>query len=90
MRSLVFSIALLLAGCATGPRPVKIETVERVVEVQRPCPVAKPARPAKVGTLPANVLDTVKLLAAKLLEYAGPGGYADKADAALTLCTGAR
>jgi hypothetical protein len=86
MRWSVFS-ALLLAGCADGPRPVKVVVQEKIVEVQRPCPVTVPARPAPIGALPANARDALRIAAAKLLEFAGPGGYADKADAALVICT---
>lgn len=86
MRWLVFS-ALLLTGCADGPRPVKVVVQEKIVEVQRPCPVTVPARPAPIGALPTNARDALRIAAAKLLEWAGDGGYADRADAAIAICT---
>ncbi len=86
MRAILPAAMLLLAGCAGGPRPVDMQIVERVVEVQRPCPMTAPTRPAKIGPLPVNAIDALKLVGAKLLEYAGPGAYADRADAAIAIC----
>jgi hypothetical protein len=86
MRWLVFS-ALLLAGCGHTQQGVRIETVEVVKEVQRPCPVTAPERPAPVGALPSNARDALRIVSAKLLEYVGPGGYADRADSAIGICT---
>jgi hypothetical protein len=82
---------ILLAGCAsssTTPPAVEIPTVEVVKEVQRPCPVTKPDRPAPLARpLPTDPVQLAALLTLKLLEYAAPGGYADRADAAIATCT---
>lgn len=78
---------LLLAGCSNGPRPERVVIQEKVVEVQRPCPVTAPDRPAPVGALPSDARDAVLILSAKLLEWAGDGAYADRADAAIAICT---
>jgi len=81
---------ILLAGCSSTnrtPPAVEIRTVEKVVEVQRPCAVTVPARPAKLARpLPTDTTALSALLAAKLLEYSGAGGYADRAEAALAIC----
>ena len=84
-----------LAGCGehpggipAPPPAVEVRTVEVVKEVQRPCPVEVPQRPAKLpGTLPEDAVALAALLGRKLDEYAGPGKYADKADSALRKCT---
>ena len=81
----------MLSACATtrGSLPaVEIRTVEVVKEVQRPCPVAIPERPAPlVRPLPEDSTQLSALLGLKLAEYAGPGGFADRVLAALVLCT---
>lgn len=90
-RVLLAAFPLLLAACGANPnaRPaVEIRTVERVVEVAKPCPVTKPDRPAKLSRpLPSDSVALAALLGAKLLEYDGPGGFADRALAALNTCT---
>lgn len=82
---------ILLAGCSRAnriPPAVEIRTVDRVVEVQRPCAVTIPARPAKLQRpLPTDTTALAAILGAKLLELMGPGGYVDRADAALQSCT---
>ena len=84
---------LLLAGCAhvAAPTPaveVRYQTVTR--EVQQPCPVAVPQRPAPLATpLPSSVEQLAALLGAKLAEWAGPGGYGERADAAIRTCVAA-
>lgn len=79
-----------LAGCASGitpPPAIEIRTVTKTVEVQKPCPVTIPQRPAKLATpLPNDAVRLAALLGAKLVEWAGPGGYGDRADAALRKC----
>lgn len=85
MRWLVCSL-FLLAGCA-HQQGVRVETVEVVKEVQRPCPASKPDRPAPVGALPSNARDALRIVTAKLLEYVGPGGYAERAEKAIDICT---
>lgn len=80
-----------LAGCAgsnSPPPAVQIKTVERVVEVAKPCPAKKPDRPAKlVRPLPTDAVALAAVLGAKVLEYDGDGGFADRALAALDICT---
>lgn len=85
MRWLIFS--LLLAGCAQGPGAVEVRTVEVIKEVMVPCPAVAPARPAKLGPLPADAAGALLVVSAKLLEYAGAGGYADRAEDALSTCS---
>lgn len=80
--------SLALAGCATGPRPVEVRIQERTVEVMRPCPVTAPERPAPITDLPANARDALRVVVAKLLEWQGAGGYADRAEAAIAVCVG--
>ncbi|AHE55992.1 hypothetical protein [Sphingomonas sanxanigenens] len=71
------------------PSPgIRVETVEVVREVQRPCPVTPPVRPAPLERpLPADAAALAALLGARLAEWAGPGGYGDRAAAALAICT---
>lgn len=88
MRLIIISVAALaLAGCATTGQPTRVETVEVIKEVQVPCPAQRPARPAPLGPLPADLETLAALLAAKVKEYAGPGAYADQADAIMARCT---
>lgn len=83
--------ALALAGCATKPLPapaVEVRFQDRLVEVQRPCPAKRPDRPSALARpLPDTPAQLIDLLTAKLTEWAGAGGYGDKADAAIALCT---
>jgi hypothetical protein len=66
----------------------KVVYQEARVEVPRPCPVTKPVRPKPLTRpLPSDPARLVDLLAGKLLEWAGAGGYGDKADAAISTCT---
>jgi hypothetical protein len=66
---------------------------DRLVEVQRPCPVKRPVRPGDAKThglarpLPTDLGALVDLLLAKLKEWDGPGKYGDQADTAITTCT---
>jgi hypothetical protein len=92
--SMKYAIPLLflsLAGCGAGvvpPPAVEIRTVTKTVEVQKPCPVTVPVRPAPLAKpLPTDLGKLVAVLGAKLVEYAGSGAYADRADAALRKCT---
>lgn len=89
MRAIIPALFLVLAGCgATTPPPaVEIRTVEVLKEVQRPCPAKKPARPGPLlRPLPTDAIQLAAVLALKLREYAEPGGYADRADAAIEVC----
>lgn len=79
---------LALAGCfGNDERPaVKVETVERVVEVQKPCPATEPVEPAPLGELPSNANALIATLAAKLAEYTAPGKYVDQVRAYVRAC----
>lgn len=91
MRMIIIAAMLLLSGCATtSPQAVEIRTVEVIKEVQVPCPATAPARPDTINpnALPPNAVDSVRLLFARLLEWQGSGGYADKAEAAIEICAG--
>lgn len=79
---------LLLAACSHGPGAVEVRTVEVVKEVMVPCPAKAPVRPSALGELPAVAEDALRIVSAKLLEYAGKGGYADKAEDAIATCAG--
>lgn len=82
--------ALIIAGCDSHPQSVGTKVVfqEVVKEVPRPCPVTNPTRPAPLARpLPTDPGALVSLLVGKLLEWAGPGGYGERADAAITTCT---
>lgn len=91
MKKTVIAIlpVLLLAACAGRNEPprVRIEYQDRLVEVTKPCPVEKPERPAKLARpLPETPAQLIDVLVAKLTEWAGPGGYGEKADAAIEAC----
>lgn len=74
-------------ACATPQPGIKTEYVTVLKEVQRPCPVTKPEVPAKLQRpLPTDPARLVDLLAAKLLELMGPGGYVERADSAIETC----
>lgn len=83
------AVMLALASCATTePAGVKVITKEVLKEVPRPCPAERPKVPAKLQRpLPTDPARLVDLLVAKLTEWAGPGGYGERANAALDLCT---
>lgn len=91
MRS--WMLLFLLAGCATTPRPCppslpRVEVKEVIREVAKPCPVTIPAKPAPLAKpLPTKSDALIAVLTGKLLQYAGAGGYAEKADEAIRLCT---
>jgi hypothetical protein len=84
----VIMACLPAAMCTRPDQPgIQIRTVEVVREVQRPCPVVKPQRPSQLAKpLPTDAVQLAALLGAKLLEWAGPGGYGERADAALARC----
>lgn len=82
---LAFS-ALSLYGCSTSEPGIEIRTVEKLIEVPRPCPGPRPDRPAPLGPLPTDAIKLAAMLGAKLSEYAGGGGYADRADAIFERC----
>lgn len=84
----LFTIAAVGESCTRTPPPaVEVRTVEVVKEVQRPCPVTRPERPAPlIQPLPTSAVALAAVLGAKLTEWAGPGGYGERADAALGTC----
>ncbi len=86
-RILILPFIAALGACASPDGPVRIETVEVVREVQKPCPAELPVRPAKIGALPTDLAALAATLAAKLAEYSDPGKYADRADAIMARCT---
>jgi hypothetical protein len=89
------ALAVTLSGCNEHPQSIGEHVVyqDRLVEVPRPCPVKKPARPGDAKThglarpLPTDPGALVDVLLAKLKEWDGPGKYGDQADAAITTCT---
>lgn len=90
MRYPILAPLALLTACATtqtAPPAVEIRTVQVIKEVPRPCPVTKPTRPAPLPKpMPTDLARFAATVLAKLAEYAGPGGYADRADAAIDTC----
>ncbi len=84
-------ILLVLAGCSKTPPVVpatQVQVVRETIEVQRPCRVTPPPRPAPLARpLPSDAERLAALLAAKLKEYADPDRYADRLEAALRKCT---
>lgn len=82
-------VVVVLTACSTTGQPaVKVEYREVLKEVQRPCPATKPTKPKSlVRPLPKDAGRLVDLLVAKLTEWAGPGGYGERADSALDTCT---
>lgn len=89
MKRLVAACAVIMlclpAAMCGGGQQVRVETVEVPVEVQKPCPVKQPVRPA-ARKLPTQLEALAATLAAWLKEYAAPGGYADKAEQAIAEC----
>lgn len=86
----LIAFGLLLTACGTDrPRPaVEVRTQTVVKEVQRPCAVTIPQRPAPLAKpLPTDAVKLAALLGAKLVEWAGPGKYGERADAAIRECT---
>ena len=82
----IVALTLLLAGCAaTTPR---VETVRVLVPTPVPCVTAAdvPVRPAPLAARPAADRDAVRMLLAKLLEWAGPGAYGDRAHGIFKEC----
>lgn len=90
MRAWVLLISL--AGCATDPKPcplapVKVQTVEVVRTVQKPCAATRPAMPAKLPRpMPTGSDAVIAVLTDKLAEWAGAGGYGERADMAIADC----
>ncbi len=85
MRYLVLLLAL---SACTHPKGVEVRVQKAVEEVQRPCPVTVPKRPAPLKRpLPSDYQQLAAVLGEKLTEWSGPGKYGDRADAALRTCT---
>lgn len=76
------------AMCAHDEPAVEVRTVEVVKEVQKPCPGDVPKRPLPLGPLPSDLGKLAAVLGAKVAEYAGKGGYADRADTWMQRCAG--
>ena len=87
--AVVGTALLLVYGCTTVKpvQPVSVQAVERVVEVQVPCAAEAPARPEPIERIDEYAVDAVRQLAAKLLEFVGPGGYVDQSEAAIDSCS---
>lgn len=84
----LLSTALVNTACATpAPPGIEVQTVTVYRDVQRPCPVTKPVRPAAIGKLPTDLQALAAVLGAKLAEWSQPGGYGDRAEAAIETCT---
>lgn len=82
--------SLGISACHDHPQSagVKVEYQTVVKEVQRPCPAKKPTAPAPLEKpLPTDLGALVDVLTAKLAEWAGRGGYGERAEAALEVCT---
>lgn len=87
MRHLILPTLFLLTACAHDEQGVRVETQTVYLETQRACPGEKPARPAPLARpLPTDPVALAALLGAKLMEYAGAGQYADRADAIIDRC----
>lgn len=90
MKNVLLIVALLSLSACFGREsgPVRTVTQEVVREVPKPCPADVPARPTELERpLPTNPVALAAILGAKLAEYAGPGQYADRADAIMARCT---
>jgi hypothetical protein len=81
---------IMLASCGEHPESAGTKVIYQTVEkeVPRPCPVTKPVKPKPLARpLPVDPARLIDLLAAKLLEWAGPGGYGERASQAIDICT---
>lgn len=85
---MLLPLLLACSGCAHEQKGVRVQIQEKIVEVQKPCPVTIPERPAtlKASDLPPDARDALRIAIAALLGWQGDGGYGDKADAALRIC----
>lgn len=82
-------VVLALSACAKPTPPAtQIKIQRETVEVMKLCPETLPKRPAAIGALPGDLQKLAALLGAKMMEYAGPGGYADRVEAAHEACRG--
>lgn len=91
MRILIVAPLALIAACNGNncpPQPIKYVTQKETVEVQRPCEVTIPKRPAALVVKPGDDARAIDLRQkAKLDEWGGPGeSYANLAEAAIRAC----
>ena len=81
------ALALLALSACNHTQPgVEVRTVEKIVEVQRPCPAVRPERPPPLGKLPEHAQAALAAALAALAAYSAPGMYADQADAWFDAC----
>jgi hypothetical protein len=92
-RTITLAFPFCLAACSTTPKPCppaqlpKVETIEVVRTVAKPCPVTQPIKPAPLAKpLPTKSDALIAVLVEKLAEYAGQGGYAERAEQAIASC----
>lgn len=84
---LIPALALLALSACNHTQPgVDVRTVEKVVEVQRPCPAVRPERPPPLGKLPEHAQQALAQALAALAAYSAPGMYADQAEAWFDAC----
>lgn len=86
MRALTLPVLLALAACQHNQPGVEVRVVEKLVEVQKPCPGIPPERPEPLGSLPQHAATALAHVLAKLAEYSAPGQFADKAEAYVAAC----
>lgn len=86
MKRLAILAPLALAACQHNQPGIEIRTVEKIVEVQRPCPATAPERPAPLGELPEHAQQALAQALAALAAYSAPGMYADQAEAWFQIC----
>lgn len=75
-----------LTACSHEQPGIEVRTVEKVVEVQKPCPGKPPVHPAPLGPLPSNLASALAATLAKLAEWSAPGKYGDQAEAYVKAC----
>jgi hypothetical protein len=85
-RAITVAAVLALAGCSTDQPGIQIRTVEKIVEVQKPCPGKPPVRPAPLDPLPGNLTAALAQTLATLAEWSAPGKYGDQAEAYVAAC----
>jgi hypothetical protein len=76
----------LISACETTQPGIEVRTVEKIVEVQRPCPATPPVRPTPLGALPDTSPAALAMVLAKLAEWSAPGGFGDRAEAYVEAC----
>ena len=87
-RYVVLAAVLLITACAKPAAPgIEVRTLEVPVEVQAPCPGIAPVAPGPLDRpLPDDAVALAAVLAAKLVEYVGPGKYVDRVEAYVAAC----